>query len=40
MEMGGEKRSALEYLAVVVEVESKQWEHHELEGRLSSSHLR
>lgn len=40
MEMGGEKTSVLEYLAVVLEVESKQWEHHELEGWLSSIHLR
>lgn len=30
--MGGEKASVLEYLAAVLEVESKQWEYHELEG--------
>lgn len=39
-EMGGEKASVLDYLAVILEAESKQWEYHELEGWLSSIYLR
>lgn len=39
MEMGGENEG-LWYLVVFLEVESKQREYHELEGWLSSIHLR